>query len=230
MWRTTKRSYRAGGKDCHFNPRPPCGGRPKRTLLTRLCMHISIHVPRVEDDDFLLYAQDENIGFQSTSPVWRTTPEYCKMFDAHIISIHVPRVEDDFSAQSRRYHVKISIHVPRVEDDAAFSRFFPPTSLFQSTSPVWRTTRAHRKPTTWRKHFNPRPPCGGRRDSGGGERKSFYFNPRPPCGGRLPTSSVTSARRFISIHVPRVEDDYVISSGLSLHLKFQSTSPVWRTT
>ena len=78
--------------------------------------------------------------------------------------------------------------------------------------------------------FNPRPPCGGRRDNvvwlvdlyqfqspssvwrttEGHTLKTRLicnFNPRPPCGGRL--------ARF---------------SGLFLLLLFQSPSSVWRTT
>ena len=126
-------------------------------------LRISIHVPRVEDDD--LDEKGERIYY---------------------ISIHVPRVEDDYhfvSTLSSFFNfnprppcggrqsliflsasaVCISIHVPRVEDD------FTPTSS-----------------TTLSPHFNPRPPCGGRLswwDADIGE--VVDFNPRPPCGGRL---------------------------------------------
>ena len=34
----------------HFNPRPPCGGRPRKEGYRQLCLVISIHVLRVEDD------------------------------------------------------------------------------------------------------------------------------------------------------------------------------------
>ena len=57
---------------------------------------ISIHVPRVEDDVNNYFIADVREGFQSTSPVWRTTSSVeftILLFD---ISIHVPRVEDDF--------------------------------------------------------------------------------------------------------------------------------------
>ena len=37
----------------NFNPRPPCGGRPKPLSQFFRKRFISIHVPRVEDDDFL---------------------------------------------------------------------------------------------------------------------------------------------------------------------------------
>ena len=34
----------------HFNPRPPCGGRPIFTFYQSIHLQISIHVLRVEDD------------------------------------------------------------------------------------------------------------------------------------------------------------------------------------
>ena len=80
------------------------------------------------------------------------------------ISIHVPRVEDDYIYCRVRSRNCISIHVPRVEDDDEHSsaamrrRYFNPRPpcggrqltgeskrqavQFQSTSPVWRTTKA----------------------------------------------------------------------------------------
>ena len=101
----------------NFNPRPPCGGRQLPIMkklttpaisihvprveddavapLAPLAVEISIHVPRVEDDTRRQLRQPAEGGFQSTSPVWRTTD--CSSLDEFIaeISIHVPRVEDD---------------------------------------------------------------------------------------------------------------------------------------
>ena len=78
----------------------------------------------------------------------------------------------------------ISIHAPRVGGDYATSG---------------RTGGSM--------HFNPRPPCGGRRLCFVLLRPIGYFNPRPPCGGR-------PLDRFL---------------GLSLSL-FQSTPLVWGAT
>ena len=50
MWRTTRHPNKAASAQTHFNPRPPCGGRP-RALPSRT------------------YSAE----FQSTSSVWRTT-------------------------------------------------------------------------------------------------------------------------------------------------------------
>ena len=146
-----------------------------------------------------------------------------------MISIHVLRVEDDTAAPQCIRKLGISIHVLRVEDDL----------LLLS---IWWTCV----------HFNPRPPCGGRRK----EPDFQYFQ-----HGFQSTSSVwrttahtqTIRRSFrISIHVLRVEDDRLRSSWRSADRnfnprppcggrrstacrdrgfdKFQSTSSVWRTT
>ena len=123
---------------------------------------ISIHVPRVEDDDKRQYRY---IHSQ--------------------ISIHVPRVEDDLRHAADGAELSISIHVPRVEDDTTTTIDADGNKVFQSTSPVWRTTGRV-----------------GRRWSG-----VFYFNPRPPCGGRLCVLILVQHALSISIHVPRVEDD-----------------------
>ena len=57
--------------------------------------YISIHVPRVEDDQKELDELKDYKEFQSTSPVWRTTKAEESDTKIEVISIHVPRVEDD---------------------------------------------------------------------------------------------------------------------------------------
>ena len=81
-------------------------------------------------------------------------------------------------------HCHISIHAPRVGGDWA----------------------AH-LPACSAEHFNPRPPCGGRRDASILLALFPYFNPRPPCGGRR-----------------------AIQPAAQHSCKFQSTPPVWGAT
>ena len=82
----------------------------------------------------------------------------------------------DFATNGR---ILISIHVPRVEDD------------------VYRAAE-----TTTHRHFNP----------------------RPPCGGRLHLNRIIVLLMAISIHVPRVEDDqrevkpYEKAESISIHV------------
>ena len=63
----------------HFNPRPPCGGRP----------------------DEIAEKWEKYKAFQSTSPVWRTTYNMSGNLTKGVaISIHVPRVEDDHQSRT----------------------------------------------------------------------------------------------------------------------------------
>ena len=103
-----------------------------------------------------------------------------------IISIHAPRVGGDSTnlpkhcgpayfnprppCGGRRYFLLpllrlegISIHAPRVGGDLFLSSGFRPASKFQSTPPVWGATLIRPDDGLHVRHFNPRPPCGGRR-------------------------------------------------------------------
>ena len=139
VWRTTIKHYE-GAQTHPFQSTSPVWRTTRDMLYTIINIVISIHVPRVEDDQYFspaLYAPaDFNPRppcggrppgakrkkpaekFQSTSPVWRTTVMHDGVELFVIISIHVPRVEDDLMKNGRtRSRLCISIHVPRVEDD-----------------------------------------------------------------------------------------------------------------
>ena len=84
-------------------------------------------------------------------------------------------------------------------------------SGFQSTPSVGRatlpqsTSAAHN-----RRHFNPRPPWGGRPCHKGSSQVWYQdFNPRPPWGGRQYVEDFAAMRDRISIHALRGEGDRV---------------------
>ena len=162
------------------------------------------------------------------------------------ISIHVLRVEDDrIDVTGHAGAAEISIHVLRVEDDVLRSFRSIGFRGFQSTSSVWRTTWLVIPSPSKQRHFNPRPPCGGRHHTitFSTIRNAFQstssvwrttlpswvmvqpredFNPRPPCGGR-PWERPCILSCVISIHVLRVEDDlkpkYVVQRRrISIHV------------
>ena len=128
----------------HFNPLPPCGGRP---------LFASIRVP--------------HFVFQSTPSVWRETA--------------LPK--------HRERRRPISIHSLRVEGDQMFSF---------GSQPI--------------KHFNPLPPCGGRRKDSVAmcyivdiSIHSLRVEGDMPC--------IIPAQRYrISIHSLRVEGDTMAHS------------------
>ena len=59
---------------------------------------------------------------------------------------------------------------------------------------------------------------------------SADFNPRPPRGGRPVYLADYYVVIKISIHVPRVGDDYFHCQQFYAYKQFQSTSPAWGTT
>ena len=125
---------------------------------------------------------------------------------------------------------EISIHAPREGGDSTTELTLLYMLIFQSTPPArGATIRVHMVYTVGR-HFNPRPPRGGRPavfnyDYGfqdisihapreGGDRPfSFplymlqHFNPRPPRGGRPRSSAYADDLSGISIHAPREGGD-----------------------
>ena len=215
----------------HFNPRPPCGGRP------------------------VISGANADLGvFQSTPPVRGATQRPQRQHGRHVISIHAPRAGGDVPPLSFPSVAVISIHAPRAGGDATeytyqahiYSNFNPrpPCGGRLVCRPFvywYREISIHapraggdvdgtgktpfpinisihapraggdvniRVPLQRGHDFNPRPPCGGRRSippSGGWQR--LYFNPRPPCGGRRRNSLCCQRRIRISIHAPRAGGD-----------------------
>ena len=102
----------------------------------------------------------------------------------------------------------ISIHAPRVGSDVTACVATDYGQEFQSTLPVWGATPAPPLRSGRRPYFNPRSPCGERRDLFSSVLIwSMHFNPRSPCGERLPQPQ-----------------------PLLQKLGFQSTLPVWGAT
>ena len=88
-------------------------------------------------------------------------------------------------------NVQISIHVPRVEDDIRALILSMLYTKFQSTSPVWRTTVSRATLCSLQS-----------------------FQSTSPVWRTTGEWGVDGAVYFISIHVPRVEDDFSASSVL----------------
>ena len=103
--------------------------------------------------------------------------------------------------------IDISIHVSRVGDD-----FRWPGS----------TRRKH--------HFNPRLPCGRRREKYEKWRAERKFQSTSPVWETTTSIYLLPLGIIISIHVSRVGDDLDNFNVDEPWQKFQSTSPVWETT
>ena len=126
--------------------------------------------------------------------------------------------------------LEISIHVPRVGDDLVAFILCKLFKKFQSTSPVWGTTDGTLSAAI----------------------QEVFQSTSPVWGTTVPCYNYQPGDKVISIHVPRVGDDFAdafistagadfnprppcggrhLPGGLSSRWRiFQSTSPVWGTT
>ena len=164
--------------------------------------------------------------FQSTLPVWGAT--YIKLLFAPQvpISIHAPRVGSDHRPdRGAGGGDRISIHAPRVGSDGKRSQTFWGCFIFQSTLPVWGATWK-RSRRTIDAPFQSTLPVWGATFCG----SSFDFNPRSPCGERRENCRRSLRSCTISIHAPRVGSDRAGEIRKELITIFQSTLPVWGAT
>ncbi len=99
-------------------------------------------------------------------------------------------------------HRAISIHAPRAGSDAS--------------APRYRSRR---------KDFNPRSPCGERRQATPRHHYRENFNPRSPCGERRYAPFGNIRPGYISIHAPRAGSDHDQTTPAHRRV-FQSTLPV----
>ena len=125
----------------------------------------------------------------------------------------------------------ISIHAPRVGSDYEQATKELRTLIFQSTLPVWGATK--RNVNGFRNgYFNPRSPCGERRDLSSLDAAAASISIHAPrvgsdCPARRQCQHLPLA---ISIHAPRVGSDDEEKNAYNWLYKFQSTLPVWGAT
>ena len=100
----------------HFNPRSPCGERPRRNRPGRRDGHFNPRSPCGERPGAQAAAGRER-EFQSTLPVWGATVQLVGLFQIPGISIHAPRVGSDSMPAMVGSGGIISIHAPRVGSD-----------------------------------------------------------------------------------------------------------------
>ena len=150
---------------------------------------------------------DHSSLFQSTLPVWGATDIHWSGRRRTYISIHAPRVGSDFTHLFQPGGLKnisihaprvgsdgipvsfdakesISIHAPRVGSDPS-RHFLPVYSAISIHAPRVGSDRGQCIRPPRGRNFNPRSPCGERRQRCILHLKRWwYFNPRSPCGER----------------------------------------------
>ena len=115
------------------------------------------------------------------------------------------------ASEIRAMRYAISTHALLAEGDEGRDKIMAKPSIFQPTPSLRRATTPRPSAPSPLTHFNPRPPCGGRRAGGRpADKEETYFNPRPPCGGRRRSSRGHHPHKGISTHALLAEGDYYI--------------------
>ena len=173
-----------------FNPRAPCGARPRRCArVFRGCEFQSTRPVRgatLPFQDAFCNSQcfnprapcgarryphsnlEEAFKFQSTRPVRGATCRCVRYRRLHRVSIHAPRAGRDY------FHVYNAYNIIS---------------------------------------FNPRAPCGARQKQCPESRGAECFNPRAPCGARPVRRPQGSHHRAVSIHAPRAGRDRKVTNA-----------------
>ncbi len=208
----------------HFNPRSPCGERRCASLGFPWLLHFNPRSPCGERRGGYSPPRSRQ-HFNPRSPCGERR-DYRFRTSVRLISIHAPRAGSDFAASGMLHSVVwISIHAPRAGSD---------------TCPTTGCTRSS--------HFNPRSPCGERRDRNEVHMEDRRFQSTLPVRGatrsrrkgckhvrisiHAPRAGSDAARcmdtttSVISIHAPRAGSDCAQACAGCRRLTFQSTLPV----
>ena len=213
----------------YFNPRSPCGERPK-----------------------LVFFLTNQQTFQSTLPVWGATLVCCILINIVLISIHAPRVGSDACFRTSAmlmtsFQSTLPVWgatTPYRSSFPGYSHFNPRSPcgerqglfflvifdlLFQSTLPVWGAT-ANSMIDTGKDKISIHAPRVGS-DSPGTVFKFLYtdFNPRSPCGERRSTRRTWHMTANFNPRSPCGERHLLDVVGVLVFV-FQSTLPVWGAT
>ena len=149
-----------------FNPRAPCGARPAALGLRHSGLQVSIHAPRAGRDLPAPTVCVSTCPFQSTRPVRGATPP-CR-------------------------------------------RRPPRRRSFNPRAPCGARRSSNLRPGA-RARFNPRAPCGARPWAATSRGAPTSFNPRAPCGARRDRAARDRDGHQVSIHAPRAGRDGLAS-------------------
>ena len=172
------------GATISFNPRAPCGARPRAPIRIIAARRFQSTRPVWGATSIPEY-KEGMYEFQSTRPVWGATAGYRIVMHVHDVSIHAPRVGRDHSPTLPRkgqgcFNPRAPCGARRHASASACLTYgvsFHAPRVGRAQVPCCSPSSSDR--------FNPRAPCGARQRASAASRAHPSFNPRAPCGARL---------------------------------------------
>ena len=151
----------------HFNPRAPCGARLRVGDALTVDGFISTHAPLAGRDDINNPVLSEAFAFQPTRPLRGATVLTSIAWTPRDISTHAPLAGRDENCW-KQYH-SLGVFQPTRPLRGATpppTRLTPPVA-FQPTRPLRGATPDQPQNLPMVLYFNPRAPCGARREAHG---------------------------------------------------------------
>ena len=204
VWGATFAGRGPGRRWRHFNPRTPCGVRPK--AIEHALIDVQDFNPRTPCGvrQFLLSVVSHDTQFQSTHPVWGATRAEPQLTFTPAISIHAPRVGCDLLCAGQVNH---------------------DTGTFQSTHPVWGATAGDGLGGCVGNISIHAPRVGCDATPPTPRSSPGHFNPRTPCGVRRLGVQLIKNDGRISIHAPRVGCDQMTARSPGGRRNFNPRTP-----
>ena len=191
---------------------------------------ISIHAPHAGRDQCVVGQKNARRNFNPRAPCGARPPKGgTKVVTDRFQSTRPMRGATDRRPRTAD-RVSISIHAPHAGRDNLRMRSTVPNQHFNPRAPCG----ARRNSCILSKishHFNPRAPCGARRTPISSiRRRESDFNPRAPCGARHKEMRGIINGLFISIHAPHAGRDARCKSNthrinISIHAPHAGRDP-----
>ena len=188
----------ANCETCNISIHAPLAGRDLQLINAhRQAIKISIHAPLAGRDCTMSVHRETGSHFNPRAP--------CGARQRRIFSACIAN--------------RISIHAPLAGRDELTIMYWSVFSVFQSTRPLRGATR-FKRPQAGRSRFqSTRPLRGATSRSGKPLSRPRYFNPRAPCGARREGISGAASWLWISIHAPLAGRDSKFDEFLSANLR-----------
>ena len=197
----------------YFNPRAPCGARPKKVRFT-LCQRMQFQPTRpLRGATSIVPGVRPIVSISTHAPLAGRDEKSAPTTGITYISTHAPLAgRDPLRLSARRrptsnfnprapcgarrhptggggHRCKISTHAPLAGRDSKTVIFELGAQISTHAPLAGRDASASPVWFHTSSNFNPRAPCGARRTGPPSRPRPPDFNPRAPCGARLQTTT-----------------------------------------
>ena len=185
-----------------FNPRSPCGERHE-----------------------LVQIGDRYYVFQSALPLRGATARRQKAHRDNVFQSALPLRGATYSQAMNQTALNISIRAPLAGSDLAQRRRGARAVRISIRAPLAGSDAKCQLRTLWTLHFNPRSPCGERRQAVGRRDGVWDISIRAPLAGSDGRAQHREPNRRISIRAPLAGSDLASPCGGRLKVHFNPRSP-----